>query len=147
MRDGWAGPQVPLTLLPAAPAFFMLDSERIVAHLVDGSVVRTNNPAHPGDIVFLYATGLGQTVPPLRNGEVPASAQPIAELSQLRILLDGAAVPSGNILYAGTAPDYCGVYEIHLRLPSDVNPDPQIQIAVGSQISPKNVRLIVLPPD
>ena len=145
VRDGYAGPQLPITLAAIAPAFYMLDSERVVARLADGSVDRTNNAAHPGDTVSLYATGLGQTVPPLRNGEVPSSAQPLANASQLQILLDGTAVPAANILYAGTAPTYCGLYEIDLKLPGDVGPDPQIQINMNGQTSPKNVRLIVLP--
>lgn len=145
VRDGYAGPQLPLTLVPVAPAMYMLDSERVVAQLVDGSIIRTDNPAHPGDIVILYVTGLGQTVPPLRNGEIPQSAQPIVDESQLQVLLDGTAVPAANLLYAGTAPKYCGLYQINLRLPDDVGPDPQIRIGMGSQMSQKNVRLIVLP--
>ena len=147
VRDGYAGPQLPLTLSALAPAFYMLDSERVVARLADGSVDRTNNAAHPGDTISLYATGLGQTVPPLYNGEVTSSAQPIVNASQLQILLDGAAVPSANIIYAGTIPTYCGLYEIDLKLPSDVGPDPQIQMTLSGQSSPKNVRLIVLPPN
>ncbi len=147
VRDGFAGPLLPVTLVPVAPAFYMIDTERVVAEHLDGSVVLTSNPARPGEIIVLYATGLGQTIPPLRDGEVPANARPIANLSQLQILLDGTAVAAANILYAGTAPNFCGLYQINLKLPATVGPDPQIQIGLGSQLSPKNVRLVVLPAD
>ncbi|HZU26850.1 MAG TPA: hypothetical protein VFA04_15095 [Bryobacteraceae bacterium] len=144
-RGSLAGPAVPITLVPMTPAFYMLDSERVVAQHLDGSVIRTDHPAHPGEIVILYATGLGQTNPPSRNGEIPTRARPIA--GSLEILLDGRAVDPKRLLYAGTAPGFAGLYQINLSLPVDVGVDPQIQMSGGGVTSPKNIRLVVRPAD
>jgi len=145
VRDGAAGPRLPVNIVPVAPAFYLLDSVRVVAELLDGSVITTGNPAHPGDIVILYATGLGQTMPPLRNGEVPQTAKRIADQADLKILLNGKAVDAGNILYAGTAPMFSGLYQINLRLPSPLGTDPEIRIGMADQMSPTGIKLVVRP--
>lgn len=143
VRQGAAGPEVPITLVAAAPAFYMLDSERVVAQHLDGTVVRTDHPAHRGEIIILYGTGLGQTDPMLRNGEVAKKAQPIALAHDLKILFDGKPIGADDLFYAGTAPAFSGLYQINLRVPKDVGVDPEIRIGVGEQMSPKNIRLVV----
>jgi uncharacterized protein (TIGR03437 family) len=142
-RGSLAGPPVPLTLVPMTPAFYMLDTERVVAQHLDGTVIRTDHPAQAGEIVILYATGLGQTDPPSHNGEIPTKARRIA--GQLQISLDGKPVDAKQLLYAGTAPGFAGLYQINLRLPGDVGIDPQIQMSAGGFTSPKNIRLVLRP--
>jgi uncharacterized protein (TIGR03437 family) len=141
VREGWAGPPVRITLHDVAPALFQMDAETVVSTRADFSLISEEAPAHPGDYVILWATGLGRTVPPTVYGHIPLGAAIIQRLGEFRVLLDGVAVDAGRIGYAGVAPGYGGLYQINFRLPAIVSEDPEIQIAIGDEISPRGLRL------
>jgi len=143
LRNGFAGPAVEITLKRAAPALFQLDETTAVATTAGGSVVTWDSPAHPGGIVVLYATGLGETEPPLAPGQIAPGAALIRRLSELRVLLNGIAVDPGAIAYAGVTPGFAGLYQINLWLPARLDPDPEIRVAIGGEISPPGIRLPV----
>lgn len=145
VRDGFAGPAVWVELKDAAPGLFLLEPGVAVASHSDFSAITEEAPARPGEIVVLWATGLGPTVPPLDYGQVPKRAAWIARIADFQVLLNGAAVPPSDVLYAGVAPYFAGLYQINLRLPDAVDPDPEVRLAVGGTISPGGVRLLVRP--
>ncbi len=149
-RQGVAGPvgadgqpSVTIALAPVAPGFFQWNGNFAVAQHADGSLISPASPAQPGEIVVLYAAGLGRTVPDLSSGVLPQSAATILYASQLQILLNGTAVPQASIYYAGVTPGFAGLYQINVALPNDVSPDPAIQIVIGSQVSPPSIQLYV----
>ena len=141
--DTASGPFTPVTLAPAAPGLFQLDASNVVATLVDGSVLTPTAPAHPGDIVVLYATGLGATVPSAIYGQLPTAAAALAPGANLQILLDGLAVDPSAIMYAGIAPDNAGLYQINLMLPMSTGANPAIQLVMGQASSISGVHLPV----
>jgi uncharacterized protein (TIGR03437 family) len=143
--DGLHGPDIPVQISAAAPAFFQLDAGDVIATLPDGTVITPQAPAKPGDIVVLYATGLGAVVPPLDDREVSTAAQWIQNLADLKITLDGAAIDSTRILYAGVAPGFAGLYQINLQLPATVGANPAIRATVAGQSSPAGLTLPVEP--
>jgi uncharacterized protein (TIGR03437 family) len=145
MTEGRAGPLLTLELLPAAPALFLLDAQTVVATHIDGSVVTTTKPALPGEIVILWATGLGQTNPPIEPGRIPEAAAPLVSASDFQVLLDGQPAPGEDVLYAGVAPLFAGLYQINLRLPAATGLNPEIRIACAGQISPPQIHLTVQP--
>jgi uncharacterized protein (TIGR03437 family) len=134
--DGLAGPPVNITLGPAAPALFQSDARMIVATHLDGSVITAASPAHGGEIVVLYASGLGPTAPPAIKDQVPKAAAPLVQMSDFRVLVNGVAVDPSRILYAGVAPGYAGLFQINVKLPDDAAPNPEIRIGCGDQLSP-----------
>jgi uncharacterized protein (TIGR03437 family) len=143
--DGLAGPLVPLQLAAAAPALFQLDLQYAVATHADGSVITHSAPAKPGEVVVLYATGLGQTTPPLAYCELPASAAWLEHATDFQLLVDGLAVDSHAVLYAGIAPGFAGLYQINVMLPASSGPDPEIRIGLGDSLSIPGVHLPVQP--
>ena len=143
--DGLAGPQVPIQLSAAAPALFELDPHTVVAIRPDGSLISADSPAHPGDMVTIFATGLGQTVPPVVYGELPTDAAPLAQLSAFSVTFDGVAVHPGDIEYAGIAPDFAGLYQINVRLPVGTHANPETRIGLGKSLSPRGIKLPVQP--
>jgi len=143
--NGLAGPAVPIQLAPSSPALFMLDLKNAVATRPDGSVVTPDNPAAPGDIVILYATGLGQTSPAVECGVLPTKAAPLADIANFTIVLDGTAVDPSAILYAGIAPGFAGLYQINVTLPNSTGANPQLQIGFSGALSPTGVFLPVQP--
>jgi uncharacterized protein (TIGR03437 family) len=143
--DGLAGPPVSISLLPAAPALFETGQQNAVATRPDGKLISPKSPAKPGDWVILYATGLGQTAPPVIYGEVPTTAAEIEQLSTFKLTLDGVAVERSRIYYVGLAPYFAGLYQINLKLPHSVGANPEIRISIGKQISAEGVCLPVQP--
>jgi uncharacterized protein (TIGR03437 family) len=76
----------------------------------------TFTPAKPGDLVALYATGLGLTTPPFAAGVLPSAAAWAAGTFQIG--LGGVPLSSTDILYAGVAPGTPGEYQINIRIPA-----------------------------
>ena len=142
-REGRAGPEAVLTLGEVAPALFQRDPDYAVAVRPDGSAVDRGNPARPGEIVVLYATGLGRTRPEPPDRGIPAAAAPLVRFGELRVVIAGTDVPSGSVLYAGVAPGFAGLYQINLRLPDTLPADPEIRLGFADELSPPDVRLPV----
>jgi uncharacterized protein (TIGR03437 family) len=143
--DGLHGPVIQLALAPAAPGLFQLDAQNAVTTLADGSLITPSSPAHPGDIVVLYASGLGVTVPPAIYGQLSNAAAKLAPGANLQILLDGVAVDSSAIGYAGAAPGYAGLYQINMTLPVSSGANPEIKLVMGTASSIGGVHLAVSP--
>jgi uncharacterized protein (TIGR03437 family) len=59
------------------------------------------------------------------------------------VLLDGQPIPVENILYAGITPGFAGLYQIDLRLPTQIGMTPELRIALGDQMSQGSLRLQV----
>jgi len=140
-RQGVAGPPATIQLALTAPGFFQWSGNFALAEHVDGSLISSSAPARPGEIVVLYAAGLGRTSPDVPSGHVVSTATSILYASQLRILLNGAPLPAASIYYAGLAPGYAGLYQINLKLPDALPPDPEIQMVIGTQASPSTIQL------
>jgi uncharacterized protein (TIGR03437 family) len=73
-------------------------------------------PARPGEIVTAYATGLGAVAPSLLPGFVAATAAQVT--GRVTLVLGGMPVPAADLLYAGVAPGYYGLYQINFRVPA-----------------------------
>jgi uncharacterized protein (TIGR03437 family) len=73
-------------------------------------------PAKPGDLVALYATGLGLTNPAFAAGVLPGAATWAAGTFQ--ISLGGVPLSSTDVLYSGVAPGTPGEYQINIRIPA-----------------------------
>ncbi len=146
MRDGATGPAVEMTLADYAPALFLLDAETAVAlRHPEWQIATADNPAEGGDIIALFATGLGPLEQRTGDFDIPQQAIPIELRKETRLLLNGIEVPDSAVLYAGCAPTYYGLYQINLHLPKDVDPDPEIQISVAGRLSPPGVHIRARP--
>lgn len=139
--DGLAGPAVVINLAPAAPALFMLDGETVIATRLDGSLLTQDAPAHPGEFVTVYATGLGETVPPAQYGRVAAAAAQLKQLAAFQVLLDGVAVDPTRVYYAGLAPGFAGLYQINIKLPDEISENPELRIAMCDAISRPGLKI------
>ena len=134
------GPAVRLQLTETAPGLFQLDPEFAVATRPDGSVVTPEDPARPGDVIVLYATGLGMTSPKAERGRLPASAARVVS-PDFRLLLDGIDVERERAFYVGLTPGFAGLYQINLVLPENVASNPSIRIGFRDRLSPDGLKL------
>jgi uncharacterized protein (TIGR03437 family) len=143
--DGRNGPEIPIVIRPAAPALFLGDPRHAVAVRPDGSVLSEEAPARSGEIVILFATGLGAVTPPLRPAELATGPAWLTRRSEFHVVIGGFRIADNEILYVGTAPGFAGLYQINLRLPALEQEKPPIRIELGDDVSPDGVSLLARP--
>jgi uncharacterized protein (TIGR03437 family) len=139
--NGQGGPAVKIDLSTAAPALFQGDSQFVVGTRPDGSVITKDKPIRPGEIVVLYATGLGIADPNLPDGQLPTMAVVIQRISEFRVQIGGVTVPASSVYYAGLTPGFAGLYQVNLKIPDTLDQNPEIRIGFDGQMSPSNVLL------
>ena len=103
----------------------------VITH-ANGTAVSTRAPAQPGEVVILYAVGLGPTQNGTRTGQAAAAPDPVLGVPYVSfgfwIDTPGAAGPAPATLsesgqptpagYAGLVSGYVGLYQINLNLPA-----------------------------
>jgi uncharacterized protein (TIGR03437 family) len=141
-RQGAAGPTVKVQLNSTSPGLFPWNGNNAIATHLSGALITATAPAAAGEIIVIYAAGLGRVSPDTTSGRLVTSAATIVAGPQTQVTLAGVAVPSANILYAGLAPGFAGLYQINLRVPDLLPANPEIRIVAAGQTSPA---LIVLP--
>jgi len=107
------------------------------------SPVTPQNPAVPGEILLVYATGLGFPVVTEQNQNLintgtkyPANGpitQPVNFVSSL------AGGKTANILSASLKPGTIGVYEVLLQLNSSMTTDPLTNVYIAQDVFISNV--------
>jgi uncharacterized protein (TIGR03437 family) len=134
-------PSVKIQLATTAPGLFQWNGNFAVAEHADGSLITPTSQAQAGEIVVLFAAGLGRTLPDSGSGVVPDMAASILYAPEMQIFLNGALQPAASIYYAGVTPGFAGLYQINLRLPAVLPPNPEIQVVFGTQSSPAGILL------
>src|SRR5262249_8196825 len=120
-----------LTLQNTAPGLFILGTQAAVVN-DSGTVNSPSQPATVGGWVAAYLTGLG----PVDNAVAtcaPASAAPLSQTTN-RVTATIGGRPA-QVLFAGLAPGYAGVYQVNLIVPQLSAGDYQLQISVGGSAS------------
>jgi uncharacterized protein (TIGR03437 family) len=145
VRQSVSGPIVTLFVISGAPALFGAAGGYALAEdwNANYAVITADAPAHGGDTVILYATGLGLTQPNPLPGATPLTAASIPDLSSLKVLLAGTAIDPALIKYAGLSPGFPGLYQINLVLPKGLPVDPEVVISMGGQSSLSGLKLAV----
>ena len=127
------GNVVSIPLSDFAPAFFEGTPGTAAALDANNRVVTSSNPARRGQVVQLFANGLG----PVNNQ--PASGDP-APSSPLATTKSPATVTIGglpaSISFSGLAPGFAGLYQINAVVPAGVAPGTQpVVVTIGGQTS------------
>jgi uncharacterized protein (TIGR03437 family) len=131
------------------PAFFLWPSNQVVATRQDYSYAAkagtfagaTTVPAKPGDVIILWATGFGPTMPAAPPGvSVPASggystaSAPTVTVNSIPATVYGGAL----------APGSAGLYQIAIQVPTTLaDGDWPIQATIGGVASPAGTILSV----
>jgi uncharacterized protein (TIGR03437 family) len=104
-------------------------------------LVTPTNPLHANDIVSVYLTGMGATVPAVDAG-LPAPVSPLAWTTVQPTLTLGGH--QRNVSYAGLAPGNVGVYQINATVPYGVPEGLSIPLVIdqGSGATQLNVRVV-----
>jgi uncharacterized protein (TIGR03437 family) len=121
-----------IPLHSTAPGIFLLPQGRAAAFNQDGTVNSSTNAAASSSAIAVYVTGLGAVNPSVATGaQAPA-------LSLSNVTATVTATVGGqpaNVLFAGLAPGYAGLYQVNLVIPQLTPGDYQLQITAGGVAS------------
>jgi uncharacterized protein (TIGR03437 family) len=135
--QGIASNVVAMNVVPAAPGLFTLDSSgQGPAAILDSSykVVSPSNPAHVGDVIQVFATGAGVTVPASADGQIAVAGPFPIPAAAVASKIGGIDCP---LLYAGGASGLvAGAVQVNVRIAPGVPAGEQsIVISVGGLAS------------
>jgi uncharacterized protein (TIGR03437 family) len=109
-----------LELLPMfVPQIVATNSGPAIVHASDSSPVTTDKPAIPGEVLTIYAKGLGPTNPSVVPG-LAFPATPLAVVNSPVEVTVGGMAASAN--YASGYPGAIDVYQVNFTLPAATTP-------------------------
>lgn len=127
-NNGLTGSLLNYTIRATSPGLFTVDGTAgAFVHGADNSLVTASSPADRGEVVVLYATGLGAVNPPSTSGQPAASVEPLSRTIDTPIVTIGGI--SAKVLFSGLAPNYVGLYQLNVVVPSN-SPIGNIQVVV-----------------
>jgi uncharacterized protein (TIGR03437 family) len=96
----------------------------------DYTEVSDTSPATPGETVLLFMNGLGTVTPQVNDGAAGSSSQlsysDEYNASEIFVTLDNQ---SADVLYAGLAPGFAGLYQVNFTLPKTGLEDGDVSIS------------------
>jgi hypothetical protein len=99
------------------PEIAMTANGPAVTHSNDFSLVSASKPAAAGEILSLFATGLGPTLPGVDPGQPFPSNPPAVVNSPLQVMVNGKPA---EVLGAVGLPGAVDGYQVNFRVPSEV---------------------------
>ena len=135
-----------LDVVPSAPAVFTADSSgagQAAALNQDNRTNSASNPAAPGSIIQLFATGEGLTAPAGVDALIAGATWP-KPLLPVKVSVGGA---EAEITYYGAAPGaVAGLMQVNVRIPAGVSgAQSPLVLMVGGASSQPGVTIAVSP--
>jgi uncharacterized protein (TIGR03437 family) len=152
------GNMVSVQVRSISPALFTFaNSNSAAAITVGGQPIGrpgqfpSSRPARPSDVVEVYGTGFGVTNPPVEPGMLapgggfsPTTGTLTPLVAAVSAQIGGLILAPSDILDAGAAPAFAGLYQFNLRVPSAApNGDLPIVVSVGGVSTQPGVVLTV----
>jgi uncharacterized protein (TIGR03437 family) len=129
---------VQLTVTELQPGIYTVNESGsgagIVTEALTGQLNSTSNPAHAGDYLVVYATGLGpvqsQTGQP---GPAVGAQAPISTIfyttSTVTATIGGVNAP---VEFSGLTPTFAGLYQVNIQVPAGVTPGNAVPVVITS---------------
>lgn len=119
IHSAFGAAQQQVAVASVAPAIFVVAGPTVGALVnPDGTLNGPNNPITAGQLLIIYATGLGAVTP---QGQYSVTSTPVL------VVLNGQTVP---VIFAGSAPGFPGVYQVNVTIPSSTPPGLQGTLAI-----------------
>ena len=139
-NNGVASPAFTVPVVAVAPAIFSLSDNGSGQGAIlnsNASVNGTGNPAAPGSIISIFATGEGVLVPAGTTGCITGGTLPLPKPAATPVSVTIGGEQASSITYAGEAPDsVCGLLQINATLPSDLGAGAQpVVLTIGTSSS------------
>jgi uncharacterized protein (TIGR03437 family) len=136
-----------LTISPTAPAIFRVNLVGLdtpvpaIVRSANNQVVTPSNPVHRTDVLTIFATGMGRTLPDTPVGSIAPTDSLFSVAIPPVITVGGQPV---EVLFAGLAPGQVGVYQINVRMNNQVplGLSLPLQITQGGGSTSVSVRVV-----
>jgi uncharacterized protein (TIGR03437 family) len=113
-----------------APGIFFYPAAAVLKN-ANFSLVSGTNPAKAGDVLLIYATGLGQTTPSLNTGVLA----PSTTLSNTRAVTVTIGGKPATVAYSIASPQSVGLYQVAVTVPGGVSGTIPLVMQVGGVAS------------
>jgi uncharacterized protein (TIGR03437 family) len=131
--NGVSSQPVPVAVYTAQPGVFTVDGVNAVAvHGANQQPVTLTNPASAGEIVVLYATGMGPVENQPRTGSPASSTALSSTMLPVAVTIGGQAA---HVMFSGLTPGYAGLYQINLTVPSIGSGAQDLIVTAGGVVS------------
>jgi len=101
----------------------------------DGRLVSPSAPVVPGGVLIIFGTGMGEVNPKVTSGQAAPTAEPLARVTTVPTVTVGGK--SATVEFAGLAPGFVGLYQVNVRVPSDLTePTPDVIVRQGTRTAP-----------
>jgi uncharacterized protein (TIGR03437 family) len=118
INNGTASNTVTAYTGSTAPGVFTLNQNGLgygaVQHQ-DYSTVTASNPAHPGETLFVYLSGLGAVSPGISDGAAGPSGTLSWTTNTITVYIGGQSVTPS---YSGLVPGSVGLYQLNVQVPT-----------------------------
>jgi uncharacterized protein (TIGR03437 family) len=121
------------------PGIFLYNGNYAVAvRYPDYTLIGPSNPAHPGDVLILYTTGLGPLSIDLVDGE-GAPTDPLAyTIDPFQVTVNGELC---QVFFSGLAPGFVGLDQLNLVLPTDL-PQGNLDMQISSPYATSGIAIL-----
>jgi uncharacterized protein (TIGR03437 family) len=101
-----------------------------------------SRPAHQGEFIDIFATGLGRVSNPPADGAAAPSIEPLARtLTQAMVTVGG--VPA-MVSFSGLAPGFAGLYQVNVQIPPGAPAGDAIPVVLTVGAAVSNVATIAI---
>jgi uncharacterized protein (TIGR03437 family) len=120
INNGTPSNEVTLYTNTTSPAVFSLDESGYGPGAVlrqNNTVISSSNPAHIGETIQIFLTGLGAVSPVVNDGALSPSNPPATTTAQVQVTVDGV---NASVKFEGLAPQAVGLYQVNVKIPAGV---------------------------
>ena len=127
-NNGQASGPIDINTRESSPGIFTAAGKQgAILHGSTYEPVTASNPARGGEVVILYATGLGKIAPGVATGTAAVASPLSVVVSQPVVSVGGA---TAEVLFSGLAPGFVGLYQLNVRIPAGVGSGSAVPLAI-----------------
>jgi uncharacterized protein (TIGR03437 family) len=130
--NGRSSPVANVAVMAAAPGIFQFGEKRAVVQNADYTVNTPENGAAPDTFVIVYMTGAGEVDNAVATGSIAGSAPLSRHKGNVTATINGTMA---EIAFAGLTPQFIGLTQVNLKVPSLPAGSYPLVVSVNGQAS------------
>jgi uncharacterized protein (TIGR03437 family) len=129
---GGASASFSFTVTAQAPAIYQYGTNQAVAQNADGTLNSDGAPAAAGSVITVYLTGQGAVNNPVTDGTATPSSTPDSAVATATATI---GAQSANVTFLGLTPEFAGLAQANIQVPTLPTGDYPLVITVGGLVS------------
>lgn len=149
VRDGVSSAPMQVNVGPYSPGIFVsagrpvaVNQDNTLAWPVGAVQGVNSHPAKPGDVITIYATGIGPVDSPVADGQ--NSLDKLRHTTVTPIVTIGGL--SAEVQFSGLSPQFVGVNQVNVKVPAAAPGEVTLQIQAGGITTSDQLKMAVSAP-